>query len=69
MNNNMNDIKGAIFDLDGTVFDSMHIWSEIGLRFLKEKGIEPEPGIEDEFVKMSVHLYSVKLVTRHGANA
>ena len=52
--NNMNDIKGAIFDLDGTVFDSMHIWSDIGLRFLKEKGIEPEPGIEDEFVKMSM---------------
>ena len=52
--NNMNDIKGAIFDLDGTVFDSMHIWSDIGLRFLKEKGVEPEPGIEDEFVKMSM---------------
>ena len=52
--NNMNDIKGAIFDLDGTVFDSMHIWSDIGLRFLKEKGVEPEPGIEDDFVKMSM---------------
>lgn len=52
--NNMNDIKGAIFDLDGTVFDSMYIWSDIGLRFLKEKGVEPEPGIEDEFVKMSM---------------
>ena len=51
---NMNNIKGAIFDLDGTVFDSMHIWSEIGLRFLKEKGVEPEPGIEDEFVTMSM---------------
>ncbi len=51
---NMNDIKGAIFDLDGTVFDSMHIWSEIGLRFLAEKGVKPEPGIEDEFVKMSM---------------
>lgn len=50
----MNDIKGAIFDLDGTVFDSMHIWSEIGLRFLAEKGVKPEPGIEDEFVKMSM---------------
>lgn len=52
--NNMNDIRGAIFDLDGTVFDSMYIWSDIGLRFLKEKGVEPEPGIEDEFVKMSM---------------
>lgn len=47
-------IDGAIFDLDGTVLDSMHIWSEIGLLFLKNKGIEPPPGIEDEFVKMSM---------------
>ena len=53
-NDNMNNITGAIFDLDGTVFDSMHIWSEIGLRFLAEKGVKPEPGIEDEFVKMSM---------------
>ncbi|MBE6795067.1 MAG: HAD family phosphatase [Ruminococcaceae bacterium] len=47
-------IDGAIFDLDGTVLDSMHIWSEIGLLFLKNKGIEPPPGVEDEFVKMSM---------------
>ena len=54
MDRNIKDIKGAIFDLDGTVFDSMHIWSEIGLKFLAEKGVKPEPGIEDEFVKMSM---------------
>lgn len=47
-------IDGAIFDLDGTLLDSMHIWSEIGLLFLKNKGIEPPPGIEDDFVKMSM---------------
>lgn len=50
----LENIKGAIFDLDGTVLDSMHIWSEIGLLFLKNKGIEPPEGIEDEFVKMSM---------------
>ena len=50
----LENIKGAIFDLDGTIFDSMHIWSEIGLLFLKNKGIEPPPGVEDEFVKMSM---------------
>ncbi len=56
MNNNylLENIQGAIFDLDGTVLDSMHIWSEIGLLFLKNRGIEPPEGIEDEFVKMSM---------------
>jgi len=52
--NSLKNIKGAIFDLDGTILDSMHIWSEIGLLFLKNKGIEPPPGVEDEFVKMSM---------------
>ena len=54
MNNSIKNIQGAIFDLDGTILDSMHIWSEIGLLFLKNRGIEPEPGIEDKFVKMSM---------------
>ena len=48
MNKDIRNIKGAIFDLDGTILDSMHIWSEIGLLFLHKKGIE------DEFVKMSM---------------
>lgn len=51
---NLKDIKGAIFDLDGTLLDSMYIWSEIGLKFLNNEGITPPPGVEDEFVKMSL---------------
>lgn len=33
-------IKGAIFDLDGTLLDSMGIWGEIDRRFLNRRGIE-----------------------------
>ena len=54
MNNDIRNIQGVIFDLDGTILDSMHIWSDIGLLFLKNKGIEATEGIEDEFVKMSM---------------
>ena len=54
MNNDIRNIQGVIFDLDGTILDSMHIWSDIGLLFLKNKGIEAPEGIEDEFVKMSM---------------
>lgn len=54
MNNGIKNIQGVIFDLDGTILDSMHIWSDIGLLFLKNKGVEAPEGIEDEFVKMSM---------------
>ena len=37
-------IKGAIFDLDGTLLDSMTIWSNLCLRFLKKNGISPNDG-------------------------
>lgn len=31
-------IKGAIFDMDGTLLDSMHVWIDIGARYLASKG-------------------------------
>ena len=27
-------IKGAIFDVDGTLLDSMGIWKDVGVRYL-----------------------------------
>ena len=32
--------KGIIFDLDGTILDSMHIWEEIDKKFLGKRGLE-----------------------------
>ncbi|MDD6807203.1 MAG: HAD family phosphatase [Oscillospiraceae bacterium] len=32
-------IKAAIFDMDGTLLDSMHAWIKIGERYLQTKGI------------------------------
>lgn len=47
-------IKGAIFDADGTLLDSMQIWMEAGSRWLKSKGIEPEPGLGDKLFAMTM---------------
>lgn len=37
-------LRGAIFDLDGTVLDSMPCWETVGTRYLQERGIAiPDP--------------------------
>lgn len=40
-------IKTAIFDVDGTLLDSMQMWINFGHDFLCAKGIEPPPDIDE----------------------
>ena len=35
-------IRGAVFDIDGTLLDSLGIWEEADERYLMEQGIRPE---------------------------
>lgn len=42
-------IKGAIFDLDGTLLDSMSIWDTIGGDYLRSLGIEPREDLAEIF--------------------
>ncbi|MFY9177497.1 MAG: HAD family phosphatase [Caldicoprobacterales bacterium] len=41
-------IKGAIFDLDGTLVDSMGIWARVDIEFLRERGIEVPVDLSEE---------------------
>ena len=36
----MKNFKGAIFDLDGTILDSMWVWKQVDVNFLGKRGIE-----------------------------
>lgn len=36
----MREFKGAIFDLDGTILDSMWVWKQVDINFLGKRGIE-----------------------------
>ena len=48
-------IKGVIFDLDGTLLDSMTVWSSIDREFLIENGIsDPPPEVSDVVKKITV---------------
>lgn len=48
-------IRGVIFDLDGTLIDSMKIWTMIDRKILKENGVEDPPeDISDKVKKMTI---------------
>ena len=48
-------IKGVIFDLDGTIIDSIGIWCNIDRAFLKENGIENPPAdVSDKVKKLTI---------------
>lgn len=48
------DIRGAIFDLDGVLLDSMSVWNDLGVRYLQKRGIEPEIGLSQILFSMSM---------------
>lgn len=47
-------LKGAIFDFDGTLFDSMFVWDIAGEAYLRSVGIEPEEDLQKVLKAMSL---------------
>lgn len=47
-------IKGVIFDLDGTLIDSMKSWENADIRFLRENNIPVPPGISEVMKRLSM---------------
>ena len=49
----LTDIKGVIFDLDGTLVDSMWVWSQIDVDYLKAKGYSMPENLRNEISHLS----------------
>jgi HAD superfamily hydrolase (TIGR01509 family) len=49
----LNDFKGAIFDLDGTLIDSMWVWAKIDFDYLSKRGISLPPDLKDHIAHLS----------------
>ncbi len=49
----MNNIKAAIFDLDGTLVDSMWVWKQIDIDYLSKKGHSVPKNLNDEITHLS----------------
>ena len=45
-------IQGAIFDMDGTLLDSMHLWRGWDVRYLQTLGITPTPEQSEKMTGM-----------------
>ena len=46
-------MKAAIFDMDGTLLDSMRVWRSVNLNFLREQGVDPTPQQEEDMLNLS----------------
>ena len=46
-------IKGAIFDLDGTILDSCHVWKKVDADFLGKRGRNVPPDYAEAIIKMT----------------
>ena len=49
----MDGIEAVIFDLDGSLVDSMWIWKDIDIEYLGRFGLEPPAGLQSEIEGMS----------------
>ncbi len=47
-------IKGAIFDFDGTLVDSMPSWHMAGSEYLESQGATPEPDMSERLFRMTL---------------
>ena len=43
-----------IFDLDGTLLDSLDAWKNSAVNYLRSHGIEPHPGLQEEVEELSL---------------
>ena len=44
--------KGAIFDMDGTILDSMKLWEKIDIEFLSKRGY----GVPEDYMRSIAHM-------------
>lgn len=59
-------IKHAIFDLDGTLLNSMPDWYRVSLDYLKNKNIFPPPEMVKRIARMTVKEFSAFICREYG---
>ena len=62
------DMKAAIFDMDGTILDSMGMWHGIGKQYLEENGITPQKNLWDDIKRFNLVESADYLIEKYGLN-
>ena len=61
-------IKGAIFDIDGTLIDSMPIWVTVADRYLESQGKQAEPDIADKVFSLTMDQSAAYMQSHYGVD-
>ena len=59
-------IRGAIFDVDGTLLNSMYIWNTIGERYLRSLGIVPRENLAETFKTFTLEQAAQYYIDHYG---
>lgn len=59
-------IAGAVFDVDGTLLDSMSIWDTVGADYLRSIGFKPKENLNEVFKDMSLDQAARYYQTEYG---
>lgn len=60
-------IKGAIFDMDGTLLDSMAQWRTVGSDYMRGEGVEPPDTLDDDMLRLTL-AEAAELIKKCGVN-
>lgn len=60
----LNNIKAVLFDLDGTLVDSMWMWKDIDIEYLGRRGLELPPELQKDIEGMSLTETAIYFKTR-----
>ena len=61
-------VRAVFLDLDGTLLDSMGVWSDIDRRFLAKRGLEIPPDYLEAIVPLSYRDTALYTIRRFGLN-
>ena len=59
-------IKGAIFDLDGTLLDSMSLWENLSANYLRSLGKEPQENLKEIVNPLTVEQTAQYFIEHYG---
>jgi HAD superfamily hydrolase (TIGR01509 family) len=59
-------IDGAIFDLDGTLLDSLPAWENLGENYLSGRGVAPREGLSERLRELSLEQSARLLKLEYG---